>query len=48
MHLLVTSPPYWKLKRYNDNPGHMGHIEDYEEFLDDLRCVGRKPIACWS
>lgn len=39
VHLLVTSPPYWKLKRYNDSPGQMGHIEDYEEFLDDLRCV---------
>jgi site-specific DNA-methyltransferase (adenine-specific) len=39
VHLVVTSPPYWKLKRYNDSPGQMGHIEDYEEFLDDLRRV---------
>lgn len=39
VHLVVTSPPYWKLKRYNDSPGQMGHIQDYEEFLDDLRRV---------
>ncbi|MBI5388618.1 MAG: site-specific DNA-methyltransferase [Verrucomicrobia bacterium] len=39
VHLVITSPPYWKLKRYNDSPGQMGHIEDYEEFLDDLRRV---------
>jgi site-specific DNA-methyltransferase (adenine-specific) len=39
VHLVVTSPPYWKLKRYNESPGQMGHIEDYEAFLEDLRRV---------
>lgn len=39
VHLVATSPPYWRLKRYNDSPGQMGHIKDYEEFLDDLRRV---------
>jgi site-specific DNA-methyltransferase (adenine-specific) len=39
VHLVVTSPPYWNLKRYNEGPGQMGHIADYEEFLDDLRRV---------
>ncbi len=39
VHLVATSPPYWKLKRYNDSPGQMGHIEDYEKFLEDLRRV---------
>jgi len=39
VHLVVTSPPYWKLKRYNDSLGQMGHIQDYEAFLDDLRKV---------
>ncbi|HEY9171628.1 MAG TPA: site-specific DNA-methyltransferase [Verrucomicrobiae bacterium] len=39
VHLAVTSPPYWRLKRYNERPGQMGHIEDYEEFLEDLRKV---------
>ena len=26
IHLVITSPPYWKLKRYNDGPAQMGHI----------------------
>ena len=39
VHLVVTSPPYWKLKRYNDGPGQLGHVQDYEEFLGDLRQV---------
>ncbi len=36
VHLVVTSPPYWTLKDYNDTPGQLGHIENYEEFLEDL------------
>lgn len=36
VHLVVTSPPYWKLKRYNDTHGQMGHLQDYEEFLREL------------
>jgi DNA modification methylase len=36
VHLVVTSPPYWKLKRYNENPQQLGHIEDYESFIEDL------------
>ena len=36
IHLVVTSPPYWILKRYNENPDQLGHVEDYEQFLDDL------------
>lgn len=41
VHLVVTSPPYWNLKRYNDNPGQLGHIEDYEAFLGELDKVWR-------
>lgn len=41
IHLVVTSPPYWTLKRYNDIEGQLGHIEDYESFLDDLDRVWR-------
>ena len=37
LHLVVTSPPYWNLKRYNENPDQLGHIEDYEAFLTELR-----------
>ena len=36
VHLVVTSPPYWKLKRYNDTAGQMGHLQNYEEFLREL------------
>lgn len=39
VHLVVTSPPYWKLKRYNESPGQMGHLDDYEEFLRELNKV---------
>jgi len=41
VHLVVTSPPYWNLKRYNENPDQMGHIEDYEIFLTELEKVWR-------
>src|ERR1043166_5934770 len=36
IHLVVTSPPYWTLKRYNDSEGQMGHIKEYEHFLLEL------------
>lgn len=36
VHLAVTSPPYWTLKEYNREPGQLGYVEDYEEFLDEL------------
>ncbi|MCP5481445.1 MAG: site-specific DNA-methyltransferase, partial [Spirochaetales bacterium] len=36
IHLAVTSPPYWTLKRYREGPGQLGHVEDYEDFLDSL------------
>jgi len=42
VHLAVTSPPYWNLKRYNDSPDQMGHICDYEVFLADLDKVWRE------
>jgi site-specific DNA-methyltransferase (adenine-specific) len=39
VHLVITSPPYWNLKRYNDSPAQMGHIADYENFLAELTNV---------
>ncbi len=39
VHLVVTSPPYWTLKEYIDSPGQLGHVKDYEEFLECLRQV---------
>jgi DNA modification methylase len=41
VHLVVTSPPYWNLKRYNENPDQLGHIQDYEKFLFELEKVWR-------
>lgn len=39
IHLVVTSPPYWILKRYREHPAQLGHIEDYEEFIEELSKV---------
>ncbi len=39
VHLVVTSPPYWTLKRYRDGEAQLGHVADYDEFnaaLDDV------------
>ena len=39
IHLVVTSPPYWTLKRYNEGDDQLGHVVDYDEFiaaLDDV------------
>ncbi len=36
VHLVVTSPPYWTLKKYRPTQGQMGDIGDYERFLDEL------------
>lgn len=41
VHLIITSPPYWNLKKYNESPGQLGHIEDYEAFLQELNKVWR-------
>ena len=42
IHLVVTSPPYWTLKRYNEREGQLGHVQDYEEFLAALERVWRE------
>jgi DNA modification methylase len=39
IHLVVTSPPYWTLKKYNDHHAQLGHIQDYEKFLEQLSLV---------
>lgn len=40
--LIVTSPPYWTLKRYEDNEAQLGAVVDYELFLDELDKVWRE------
>ena len=39
VHLVVTSPPYWTLKRYRETQGQLGHVADYDNFLDSLDMV---------
>jgi len=36
VHLIVTSPPYWTLKKYRYNENQLGEVEDYESFLKEL------------
>jgi DNA modification methylase len=36
VHLVLTSPPYWTLKEYNEHPQQLGALEDYQAFLDEL------------
>lgn len=36
VHLVVTSPPYWILKKYRDHKDQLGDVEDYEKFLQEL------------
>ena len=42
VHLVVTSPPYWTLKKYEDHKYQMGAIDDYERFLNELDRVWRE------
>lgn len=42
VHLVVTSPPYWTLKRYNEHERQLGHVEDYEQFLAALETAWRE------
>lgn len=42
VHLAVTSPPYWTLKRYPQNADQLGAVSDYEDFLCQLDMVWRR------
>lgn len=44
VHLVVTSPPYWTLKRYDGaaGSGQLGHLDDYEAFLRELDRVWQR------
>ena len=39
VHLAITSPPYWTLKKYAGHPDQLGHVDDYEEFLNAIDTV---------
>ncbi len=36
VHLVLTSPPYWTLKKYRTHQHQLGDIEDYDAFLCEL------------
>jgi len=36
VHVVLTSPPYWTLKKYRDCEGQLGAVEDYPSFLAEL------------
>ncbi|MGA2170470.1 MAG: site-specific DNA-methyltransferase [Terracidiphilus sp.] len=41
-HLVLTSPPYWTLKKYDEVHGQLGHVDDYDEFLAELGTVWKR------
>ncbi len=41
-HLVLTSPPYWTLKKYDEAEGQLGHVNGYDEFLAELESVWRR------
>ncbi len=41
VHLVLTSPPYWTLKKYHDHEDQLGDIADYDAFLGELDRVWR-------
>jgi DNA modification methylase len=41
-HLILTSPPYWTLKKYRDSSGQLGHVVDYDEFIVELDRVWQR------
>ncbi len=36
VHLVLTSPPYWTLKQYNQSDAQLGSVEDYGSFLAEI------------
>src|SRR5437870_3045933 len=42
IHLVVTSPPYWNLKKYRDHPNQLGHVDEYEQFVGELARVWKE------
>ena len=42
VHLVLTSPPYWTLKRYEDGARQLGHISHYDSFLSQLEGVWKR------
>ena len=43
VHLVVTSPPYWKIKDY-DNKGQIGYNDSLNDYIKKLEFKKRKTI----
>ncbi|MFZ2799469.1 MAG: DNA methyltransferase, partial [Syntrophorhabdus sp.] len=41
VHLIITSPPYWQLKDY-DNVEQIGFYDTYEEYINHLNLVWKE------
>ena len=39
VHLVITSPPYWNLKEYENGENQLGIIKNYDEFIFELAKV---------
>ncbi len=42
VHLVITSPPYWTLKEYNEGQGQLGAIGDYQRFVEEIARAWRE------
>jgi len=42
VHLIVTSPPYWSLKKYSNLPDDLANIKDKDEFFAQLSKVWKE------
>jgi len=42
VHLVLTSPPYWTLKKYDNADGQLGHVDGYDDFLAELSRVWKR------
>lgn len=42
VHLVLTSPPYWNLKKYENGEFQLGIIDDYQQFVDELEKVWKE------
>ncbi len=42
VQLILTSPPYWTLKKYRDSSGQLGHVVDYDDFITELDRVWQR------
>jgi DNA modification methylase len=51
----ITSPPYWDIENYGDEPEQLGKAKTYQQFLNDLcrvaeqnhRCLKRGAFCVW-